>query len=461
MDKVVLVSKIRMQLRKWFTGLFTLSVFLSFSQMVFSQTNLTGLINYSLKNSHEIKKADLDIEQSGYARWEAIGQGLPQVEGKGSYSKMFLSIDMPSYVYDLVGTNYKSFVDQIAGIDALYTASLGVQVTQLLYSQSYIQGLKTTKKAQELYSVLKSKTEEEIIADIASNYYQTLSLYLQLQTIDKSLINLKEIYRIVELNYKNDFVKESQVSRLKVSITNLEVNKQTIQNGIELQVNYLKTLAGMPEDTTLTIDTTDLIQKLVINNSTFSGFSADNVPAFQTLQKQDELYKQQIKISQAEYFPTLAAYGQLNYTSYNTKADIDKMYNMSTIGVQLKVPLFKSGVQHAKVQQKRIEELKIQEDIKKTRELLNVGYNNAVTEYQSACSLLAAQKDNRDLALKVYNQTSLQYKEGMASMADLLNVNSDFIQADNSFNQQVIKCKISEVKVLKASGSLKQLSDSK
>ena len=57
----------------------------------------------------------------------------------------------------------------------------------------------------------------------------------------------------------------------------------------------------------------------------------------------------------------------------------------------------------------------------------------------------------------LYFQIMLQYQEGMASLADLLNVNSDFLQADNSYNQQVIKCKTSEIKMLKATGNLKNI----
>jgi len=49
----------------------------------------------------------------------------------------------------------------------------------------------------------------------------------------------------------------------------------------------------------------------------------------------------------------------------------------------------------------------------------------------------------------------------MASMADLLNVNSDFLQADNSLNLQILKYKTSEIKMLKATGNLKQIANRK
>ncbi|MGE0088598.1 MAG: TolC family protein [Bacteroidales bacterium] len=425
----------------------------------YGQSDLTRLVNYSLEHSHEIKKAAKQIEEGVYMRREAIGQGLPQVEGSADYSRMGLDVNLPASLYDMVGTEYQPMLKEIANMDALYTTTLGVQVTQLIYSQSYLEGLRASKKTQELYAILKSKTEEEVIEEVANSYYQTLSLYLQLQSVEKSLVNLNETFRIVQLNYTNELITSSDVKRLKVNITNLEVTHRTLQNSIDLQINYIKALAGMPADTVFVIDTAALVQKLILNDRTFSPFSVESIPAFQSLLKQDEVYKQQVKLAQAIYYPTLAAYGQFQYSSYKQDFGVDKLNGMNTIGVQLKVPLFTSGVNYAKVKQKKIQRLSLQDDILKSRDMLTVNYSNAVAEHQSASDLLVVQQENRDLALQVYNQTALQYKEGVASMADLLNVNSDFLQAESSYNQQILKCKLAEVKVLKATGCLKQLTE--
>ena len=93
--------------------------------------------------------------------------------------------------------------------------------------------------------------------------------------------------------------------------------------------------------------------------------------------------------------------------------------------------------------------------------MLSVDYSNSLSGYQTSRELLNVQKENRELALKVYNQTTLQYKEGMTSMADVLHVNSDFLQAENSYHQQILKCKLAEVKMMKSSGNLKQLVNNK
>ena len=123
----------------------------------------------------------------------------------------------------------------------------------------------------------------------------------------------------------------------------------------------------------------------------------------------------------------------------------------------MSIPIYNSGVTHAKVKQSLLRQKQLDEDILQTKDFLKVDYQNAFSEYQTARNLLGVQRDNRELAQKVYRQTMLQYQEGMASLADLLNVNSDFLQADNSYNQQVIKCKTSEIKMLKATGNLKNI----
>jgi len=153
----------------------------------------------------------------------------------------------------------------------------------------------------------------------------------------------------------------------------------------------------------------------------------------------------------------VAAFGKFSYSSYNFSSEIDKLSNMNTFGLSLSIPIFSSGVNNAKLKQSQLKQAELREDILKASDLLAVNYNNAFLEYQTAGRMLAAQKQNRELALKVYNQTSLQYQEGMASMADVLNVNSDFLQADNSLNQQILKCKTARIKMLKATGNLKSL----
>ncbi len=435
----------------------SLMLFIFFNISSFAQQNLQQLINYALKHSNDVKKASLQQEEAFYQHREAARKGLPQIEGKGSYSKMGLG-DLSSSLNGFVPSDQSEMVSQmLSGWDNLYMASVTAQVTQLIYSQSYWSGLKLTRKTKELYDIMKEQSDEDIIAEVANNYYQAGSLMMQLQSLNKSKENLEEMYKVVELSYENDMTTETEVNRIKVSVVNLTTSIRSVENTIEIQKDYIKALAGLPHDTVITIDTAYIstVFKLRPQNT----FNIEDVSSYQLMMKQDEIYKGKVKTAQAEYYPTLAAYAQLGYSYYGVDMKPSDLGNMNTIGLNLTIPIFTAGSRHSKVKQYQLQRAQLQEDIEKNTRFLTIDYTSAVMEYNTAAELLNVQKENRDLAQKVYDQTLLQYKEGMASIADVLNVNSDYLQADNSYNQQIIKCKTAEVKMLKASGQIKQMAE--
>ena len=79
-----------------------------------------------------------------------IGNGLPQIEGSAGYSKMMLpgGLDLPASMYQMVPEEYAGMLEGISGLDELNSMSVGVQVTQLIYSQAFWVGLKTAKKTK-------------------------------------------------------------------------------------------------------------------------------------------------------------------------------------------------------------------------------------------------------------------------------------------------------------------------
>lgn len=63
----------------------------------------------------------------------------------------------------------------------------------------------------------------------------------------------------------------------------------------------------------------------------------------------------------------------------------------------------------------------------------------------------------KELANKVYEQVKLQFDEGMASLTDLLNVETSLLEAETLFNQQLLRYKLAEIEILKTTGKLQSL----
>ena len=130
---------------------------------------------------------------------------------------------------------------------------------------------------------------------------------------------------------------------------------------------------------------------------------------------------------------------------------------MNTIGLKATIPIFSSGMRRNRVLQSQLKFQQNQEDFDLNRKYLETGYQNAVNSLLSSWSNMQDQQENKVLANEVYGQVKLQFDEGMASLTDLLNVESSLLDAENLFNQQLLKYKLAEIELLKATGKLKTL----
>jgi outer membrane protein len=419
--------------------------------------NLTDLLKHAIENSHAIKKAGLQQAETSSKKKEAIANGLPQVEGSLDYSRMGLpEISIPQETIDEFPEEISSLLSGLSDLKAFHTSSAGVTVSQLLYSKSWLTGIKQARKAEDLYTILLQKTEEDIIHEVASNYYHVLMNYSNLNILNENIKNLEKLYDILKLQYENDFVKQTDVSRLKVTVTNLKTQRETLENGIQIQERVLKILAGIPTETTMQLDTA-ILNDMDYQKPVATEYIPELLPEYQALQKQTELAGLQVESDKAAFYPNLAAFGQFTYSSYATKFKFNDFYGMNTVGLKATIPIFSSGMKKQRVMQSQLKLQQNQEDFDLNRKYLETSYQNAVNSLYSAWSNLQDQQENKELANEVYAQVKLQFDEGMASLTDLLNVESSLLEAENLFNQQLLRYKLAEIELLKATGKLKML----
>ena len=421
------------------------------------QYSLNDLLKQAVENSHQVKKAALQQSESALKTKEVIANGLPQIDGSLNYSRMGIpEISISPEMIEMLPEEIAPIVGGLSDIKALHTSSAGVTVSQLLYSKSFLTGVKQVRKAEELYSYMLQKTEEDIIHDVSAGYYQVLMNYSNLKVLNDNIVNLEKLYNILKLQYENDFVKQTDVSRLKVTLTNLKTQRETLRNGIDVQQRILKIISGIPVEKEITLDTA-IVGKIEYQQPVMSEFALEVLPEYQLLKKQNELAGLQVESDKAAFYPNLAAFGQFTYSSYATEFKFNDFSNMNTIGLKATIPIFSSGMRKNKVKQSQLRLQQNQEDFDLNKKYLETGYQNSVNSLLSSWSNLQDQQENKALANQVYSQVKLQFDEGMASLTDLLNVESSLLDAENLFNQQLLKYKLAEIELLKATGKLKTL----
>jgi len=132
-------------------------------------------------------------------------------------------------------------------------------------------------------------------------------------------------------------------------------------------------------------------------------------------------------------------------------------FDVSTIGLNLKVPIFNGNATKARMKQSDVEIKKLHEDIKLTRQNISLDFANAKTQINNSIIVLNTQERNTNLAQQVLDNTNNNYTQGLATLTDLLDAQNALFNSRNSYNASLLDYKLAEIKLIKAQGQLRTL----
>ena len=102
---------------------------------------------------------------------------------------------------------------------------------------------------------------------------------------------------------------------------------------------------------------------------------------------------------------------------------------------------------------------RMQTTIADTKSKLQTQYQNSLNDWYNNVRNAERQQENYRLAESVYLVTSDQYKEGVASMSDLLQDELRMTEAQNGYISALYKYMVSELSLLKLTGQLDRLTE--
>jgi outer membrane protein len=446
-----------------------LILLLSINFSVFSQSYPTGdgyslkeVLKIGLENSYDLKKTRLDENAAAFQRKEIIGTGLPQISAYGNYNN-FLNVTpmgLPGGFLNPESTPNDIDVVQFGVPQSLQA---GVQLNQLIFSQSYLVGLKAAKTSEEFYLLLTQMSEEDILYDLAMNYYNIVGLELQRENVDANMDRLVSLERILKVQVENDLAKKVDYNRIKVNLTTLQASKDDLEIGIAQSKNYLKLLMGIPMDSSLELEEQDF--DLDLSQALPTGLNSDlqNRVDLRVLSKQQDLYGLDIQNIRSGYYPTLIGFADVNYNTFSNDftflSESKPWYRGALIGLKLEIPIFDGFQKKNRVAQAKVRSLQLDQDIKKANQAAVMQHQNAIKKLTSSVGSAKAQEENLQLAEEVYAQTELLYKEGLSPLTDLLEAETALREARTAFNNQLISVKTAQVDLYKATGDITKMAE--
>ncbi|ARK12694.2 TolC family protein [Fibrivirga algicola] len=394
---------------------------------------LKDCIEYGLKNFGTVRIAQYQTQTADQQAREALGLYLPQVSATGTTTdnlKLQQSV-IPAGVF---GPEPRVFI-----IGQKYQTNLTAQVTQPIFDRALLIGIKANKPNQQLAALNTRQTQEDVIYNIASNYYQVFVAQQQIALLRDNLERTQQVLNILKLQRDNGVIQPVDYTRTEVSYNSTQSQLTLAENDRNLALNRLKYQMGMPQDQPLELtDSTLLTQLPTLDNE---PFDPKQLVSFQQSEANIALQQLQFQRIKAGYLPTLSLTG--NYGTVNLGAQtIDQLFTnfvgFGSVGLRLNIPIFDGFQRDSRLKQQRLTVLTQQEQQKLNTSAYQLQFNSAQSQIQRAQTSLQNDDRNVKLAQEVYNITTLQYKQGTKLLTDLINADNSYREARTNYINSLI-----------------------
>lgn len=428
--------------------------------------NLQSCLNQALQNNHNLKKSRLDREKSDEARKVILGAILPQLNGSANLTGNIQKSKfiMPNFINEFLPTNMQDpnaskYMTIEMGTN--YSAGLGVTLNQQILNMSLFNAVNIAETAQNMATLGVESKEEDIITQTANVYYAIQVTNYAVRQMNISVELLDKMVETMNVSHDNGLVRKVDLDRIKVTKTNLETQKSSIESAVMVQKNLLKLQMGLEMNQPIEIETIDLT--FFEKNSLQLGgydFVINLQTPYKLMMQQKNIGDLQKKSAIYESLPVLVLNVNYNYNGVSDqffRGETNYWYPSSMAILSLKVPLFGGLSRTAKIKQAVIEQKKILEDVSTLEQSLGMAYLNARMKLEDSRKTILSQKDNMSLAQEVYNITELNFQQGIASMSDVLNANSSLIQAQVNYADALNNYMKAFIDLRKANGTIREL----
>ena len=424
---------------------------------------LKRCIEIGIENNLTLQQKQQDIHIAEIGQSENRHKLIPVIQG---YANFVHNVERATSVTD--GSN----LSKLLGVDAPYMVGQGLdfqttggfQLSMPLYNQTLYTGIQIADKMKEISEASYEKAKEDLTVEISKLYYLAQTTAKQIELIRSNIGRMESLKSITSAFYDNDMALKVDVQRVDINLENLRTQLTNAEAMYEQQLNLLRYTLDFAPDTPILLST---LKGYIDYDDSYllCGLSPD-LYELQLLNMQSEVLQKQKKMINQGYLPTLSLVGATQWTAFTDKFEnyfhthpTNKWYNHTYWGLQLNVPIFDGLAKRNKSRKVAAQYTQLQTTIADTEKKLQTQYQNSLNDWHNNIRNAERQQENYRLAESVYLVTSDQYKEGVASLSDLLQDEMRMTEAQNGYISALYKYMVSELSLLKLTGQLNRLTE--
>lgn len=429
------------------------SLFTWFPVLAQRTLTLEECLRIGIENNLSLAGSRNELRKAKHLLSENRAKLLPQVSAVAGFNDNF---NPPVSVTD--GSAYGNPYNVTKTLQ--YNASAGLQLQMPLYNQTVYTAIDIARTMNELNRLSYEKAREDLILQISKMYYLGQNTVEQLTLIQENRVRLQELRDITQAFFDNGMAMEVDVKRVNINLENLQVQYDNAKSMLVQQLNLLKYVMDYPAEEEIALTPVNPEQ---VESVALTGLRSD-LYELQLLESQEKLAGQQKDLIRQGYLPSLSLTGSWMYSAYTDKArhwfhsgPSNHWYPSSGLGLTLRVPIFDGLDKRARIRKARIDEENARLNYENMRKNMETQYLNATNDLMNNQRNFQKQKDNYLLAEEVYQVTTDRYREGIASMTEVLQDEMRMSEAQNNYLSAHYNYQVANLTLLKLTGQLDRL----
>lgn len=431
---------------------------------------------YAVEHAFDVMNARYEADVASREVKETRTQGLPQVNGTIEYNNY---IDIPVQVAQGEVFALPTFLNEfLGGVSAVtgvpinappadpdaisefqfgadQTATAGIQATWLIVDGSYIVALKAARSYAEAMRQGINRSEADVRKSVAEAYHMALVADENVNILRESLELVQTSFNETQKLYEAGFLEALDVDQLQLSVSDIEsrLRYAELQEGAAL--DYLKFTMGLPLTSDITLSSAiegllSSVDPALLQNN----FDPTMLPDYKVQRSNVELAGLGVKLEKARRMPSLSAFYTNQRNAQRFEFDFfdtdGRWFPIQLWGVQMRIPIFSSGLGYHSIQKAKVKELQAQAALNQIEQGARLEYRNARIEFENALEQRRIQRSNLELAERIFDRTQTKYSEGIASSIELTQVRNQLLTAQGNYINATLQVLNARVRLQKA-----------
>jgi len=437
-------------------------VTLSFTGQARAQRVLTLDSCRSLAKEHSrtLQQKDEEIKAAHAKKQQVMTNFFPQVAARGVYLHMQKELHLIDWDKPLGHLNFL-IPERLRHLGTVDLRNLWVgnvtAIQPLFLGGKIISGYKMASLAERLQGELRQTAETEVETKLDETYWQVVSLRSKERLLDQLVRLLEQTVKDVDASIDAGVATKADGLSVRTKLSEAEVKRSQVVNGLELSRMLLADLCGLSEDEPFTLAEEGHLQELLLSTQTAPIARDEDTEAaierrseIRSLRLVDSIYSKRVNMESASLFPKL--YGVASYSTTNPnsfqgqKKEFGGQYYL---GLMLEVPISDLFSGTFKRRQAKAEHRVKQLELAEARSKINLQIKQALRTADDARRAYTTALSAVKMAEENMRYAKAGYDEGVIPLLNYTMAQTAWMSAQDSLIDAQIRVLLTESKLKK------------